>query len=376
MIKTGDLKISVFEFIVMIIVLYNQIMYIPQSSKYKSVVVELSASLSFMIFCNGVLSCINGTEFFGSYYINYVFTVIYFILNGLVPLLWFKYMYIFYDTSPKKSTSYITTIPYLLYLLLIFINCFTDLFFYIDSNNRYQRGEGFWLIVVLSVIYIIASVVVIVLAITRNRGFRSEGKHILSGMLLVALGIILQLYFWEDSFVLLTFLLFMLIVFLRFQNLEMLVDPLTGLGNRRRMQLYIDKLSRKRKGEFSAIVFDIDDFKDINDLYGHIYGDRILVIISKILEKSAGNKKITCIRYGGDEFIVITPKEEVEGFIAKFKELLNEFNSKKVFPRKVDISIGVSEFTVNSEINMEYIINTADKLMYEKKKLKKRDLKN
>ena len=73
-------------------------------------------------------------------------------------------------------------------------------------------------------------------------------------MLLVALGIILQLYFWEDSFVLLTFLLFMLIVFLRFQNLEMLVDPLTGLGNRRRMQLYIDKLSRKRKGEFSAIV--------------------------------------------------------------------------------------------------------------------------
>ena len=267
MIRTGDLKISVFEFIVMIIVLYNQIMYIPQSSKYKSVVVELSASLSFMIFCNGVLSCINGTEFFGSYYINYVFTVIYFILNGLVPLLWFKYMYIFYDTSPKKSNSYITTIPYLLYLLLIFINCFTDLFFYIDSNNRYQRGDGFWLIVVLSVIYIIASVVVIVLAITRNRGFRSEGKHILSGMLLVALGIILQLYFWEDSFVLLTFLLFMLIVFLRFQNLEMLVDPLTGLGNRRRMQLYIDKLSRKRKGEFSAIVFDIDDFKDINDLY-------------------------------------------------------------------------------------------------------------
>lgn len=226
MIKTGDLKISVFEFIVMIIVLYNQIMYIPQSSKYKSVVVELSATLSFMIFCNGVLSCINRTEFFGSYYINYVFTVIYFILNGLVPLLWFKYMYIFYDTSPKKSTSYITTIPYLLYLLLIFINCFTDLFFYIDSNNRYQRGDGFWLIVVLSVIYIIASVVVIVLAITRNRGFRSEGKHILSGMLLVALGIILQLYFWEDSFVLLTFLLFMLIVFLRFQNLEMLVDPL------------------------------------------------------------------------------------------------------------------------------------------------------
>lgn len=376
MIKTGNLEMSIFEFIVMTIVLYNQIMYIPKSSRYKSVVIELSTSLSLMIFCNGVLSCVNGTEFFGSYYINYVFTVIYFILNGLVPLLWFKYMYIFYDTSPKKIISYITTIPYLLYLILIFINCFTDLLFSINDNNQYQRECGFWLIVILSVVYIIASVVAIVLAITRNRGFRSEGKHILLGMSLVALGIILQLYFWEDSFVLLTFLLFMLIVFLRFQNLEMLVDPLTGLGNRRRLQLYIDKLSRKRKGEFSAIVFDIDDFKDINDLYGHIYGDRILVVISKILEKSAGNKKITCIRYGGDEFIVITPKEEVDEFIAKFKELLNEFNSKKVFPSEVDISIGVSEFTVNSEINMEYIINTADKLMYEKKKLKKRNLKN
>ena len=373
MIKTGNLEISIFEFIVMIIVLYNQIMYIPQNSKYKRVVVELSTSLSLMIFCNGVLSCVNGTNFFGSYYINYVFTVIYFLLNGLVPLLWFKYMYIFYDTSPKKSISQITAIPYLLYLILIFINCFTDILFSINSNNQYQREDGFWLIVILNMTYILASVVVIILAITRNRGFRSEGKHILLGMLLVALGIILQLYFWEDSFVLLTFLLFMLIVFLRFQNLEMLVDPLTGLGNRRRLQLYIDKLSRKRKGEFSAIVFDIDDFKDINDLYGHIYGDRVLIVISKILEKSAGNKKITCIRYGGDEFIVITPKEEVNEFIAKFKKLLSEFNDHKNFPSKIDVSIGVSEFTVNSEINMEYIINTADKLMYEKKKLKKRN---
>lgn len=373
MIKTGNLEISIFEFIVMTIVLYNQIMYIPQNSKYKRVVVELSTSLSLMIFGNGVLSCVNGTNFFGSYYINYVFTVIYFLLNGLVPLLWFKYMYIFYDTSPKKSISQITAIPYLLYLIIIFINCFTDILFSINSNNQYQREDGFWLIVILNMTYILASVVVIILAITRNRGFRSEGKHILLGMLLVALGIVLQLYFWEDSFILLTFLLFMLIVFLRFQNLEMLVDPLTGLGNRRRMQLYIDKLSRKRKGEFSAIVFDIDDFKDINDLYGHIYGDRVLIVISKILEKSAGNKKITCIRYGGDEFIVITPKEEVNEFIAKFKKLLSEFNDHKEFPSKIDVSIGVSEFTVNSEINMEYIINTADKLMYEKKKLKKRN---
>lgn len=373
MIKTGNLEISIFEFIVMTIVLYNQIMYIPQNSKYKRVVVELSTSLSLMIFGNGVLSCVNGTNFFGSYYINYVFTVIYFLLNGLVPLLWFKFMYIFYDTSPKKSISQITAIPYLLYLILIFINCFTDILFSINSNNQYQREDGFWLIVILNMTYILASVVVIILAITRNRGFRSEGKHILLGMLLVALGIVLQLYFWEDSFILLTFLLFMLIVFLRFQNLEMLVDPLTGLGNRRRMQLYIDKLSRKRKGEFSAIVFDIDDFKDINDLYGHIYGDRVLIVISKILEKSAGNKKITCIRYGGDEFIVITPKEEVNEFIAKFKKLLSEFNDHKEFPSKIDVSIGVSEFTVNSEINMEYIINTADKLMYEKKKLKKRN---
>ena len=373
MIKTGNLEISIFEFIVMTIVLYNQIMYIPQNSKYKRVVVELSTSLSLMIFGNGVLSCVNGTNFFGSYYINYVFTVIYFLLNGLVPLLWFKYMYIFYDTSPKKSISQITAIPYLLYLILIFINCFTDILFSINSNNQYQREDGFWLIVIVNMTYILASVVVIILAITRNRGFRSEGKHILLGMLLVALGIVLQLYFWEDSFILLTFLLFMLIVFLRFQNLEMLVDPLTGLGNRRRMQLYIDKLSRKRKGEFSAIVFDIDDFKDINDLYGHIYGDRVLIVISKILEKSAGNKKITCIRYGGDEFIVITPKEEVNEFIAKFKKLLSEFNDHKEFPSKIDVSIGVSEFTVNSEINMEYIINTADKLMYEKKKLKKRN---
>ena len=133
------------------------------------------------------------------------------------------------------------------------------------------------------------------------------------------------------------------------------------------------RLQEEFAAEFRKEYKDKDDFKDINDLYGHIYGDRVLIVISKILEKSAGNKKITCIRYGGDEFIVITPKEEVNEFIAKFKKLLSEFNDHKEFPSKIDVSIGVSEFTVNSEINMEYIINTADKLMYEKKKLKKRN---
>ena len=367
MIRTGDLKISVFEFIVMIIVLYNQIMYIPQSSKYKSVVVELSASLSFMIFCNGVLSCINGTEFFGSYYINYVFTVIYFILNGLVPLLWFKYMYIFYDTSPKKSNSYITTIPYLLYLLLIFINCFTDLFFYIDSNNRYQRGDGFWLIVVLSVIYIIASVVVIVLAITRNRGFRSEGKHILSGMLLVALGIILQLYFWEDSFVLLTFLLFMLIVFLRFQNLEMLVDPLTGLGNRRRMQLYIDKLSRKRKGEFSAIVFDIDDFKAFNDTYGHSFGDEVLRTVGKLLSRKFPNAVVG--RFGGDEFIVFARGTSESAVVDDFEDFLEVSGKAEIGGKRYTIkcSVGIA-WSESCDVDYAQYFDEADEQLYRAKK--------
>ena len=126
-------------------------------------------------------------------------------------------MYIFYDTSPKKSISQITAIPYLLYLILIFINCFTDILFSINSNNQYQREDGFWLIVILNMTYILASVVVIILAITRNRGFRSEGKHILLGMLLVALGIVLQLYFWEDSFILLTFYCLCLLYFCVFK---------------------------------------------------------------------------------------------------------------------------------------------------------------
>ena len=157
-------------------------------------------------------------------------------------------------------------------------------------------------------------------------------------------------------------------------------DLLTGIYNRAGMYEEIQKMiecySMSKKAHHVGLMFiDLDNFKHYNDTFGHDVGDLILKEMAKIFQKASKGRGFVA-RYGGDEFIVITPKEEVDGFIAKFKELLNEFNSKKVFPRKVDISIGVSEFTVNSEINMEYIINTADKLMYEKKKLKKRNLKN
>ena len=86
-----------------------------------------------------------------------------------------------------------------------------------------------------------------------------------------------------------------------------LIDDLTGIYNRRKLQIDMGRFlaeKKRYKYHYTIIFFDIDNFKKLNDNYGHPYGDSILIKVSNIL-KSAIRRVDRIYRYGGDEFIVI-----------------------------------------------------------------------
>ncbi len=95
---------------------------------------------------------------------------------------------------------------------------------------------------------------------------------------------------------------------------QSLTDPLTKLGNRRRLYLLIETLvpsSVRRKDPFSIVLLDIDNFKQFNDEFGHSAGDDLLVQVSDILKDCSRDQDLV-VRYGGEEFLLVLPSTNLE----------------------------------------------------------------
>ena len=149
-------------------------------------------------------------------------------------------------------------------------------------------------------------------------------------------------------------------------------DGLTKLYNSRsfysQLETEVDRFNRY-KHPLALLLLDLDHFKDYNDSYGHLEGDKILVRFSQII-KSCLRANDTAYRYGGEEFTVILPETggEEAGTVAQRiraaleAERFSPVNGKAV---KLTISIGVTEYQFKEELSS--FIQRADKAMYRSK---------
>ena len=145
-------------------------------------------------------------------------------------------------------------------------------------------------------------------------------------------------------------------------------DSLTGLHNRRYFEKActeeVKKVDRYHIN-FSIVMFDIDFFKKVNDVYGHDVGDETLKQIANILTASIRETDI-CARWGGEEFIVLVETDSVET-AREFAERVRITIAETVFPtiNHLTISAGVAGYKPNSAV--EVCIKEADKALYEAK---------
>jgi len=145
-------------------------------------------------------------------------------------------------------------------------------------------------------------------------------------------------------------------------------DPLTGLSNRRALKknLIMCIENHKRYGtKFSVLILDIDNFKNINDTFGHQKGDNILVTISNIL-KNTSRTTDCCARWGGEEFIILLPNSDVNGAIIKAENLRSTIENTISNPAKVTCSFGVSD-AYKEDDTIDNIIMRADQALYQAK---------
>ncbi len=149
------------------------------------------------------------------------------------------------------------------------------------------------------------------------------------------------------------------------------IDPLTKLYNRRALLRDLETIldfGKDKKLDLSLIIFDLDDFKKINDTFGHIAGDKTLIYVAKVL-KSSLRSEVKTYRFGGEEFVVVLNRIDLAEAQKIAKRILKTISESKLIYKnstiKITMSGGITGHRQNDTIDT--IIERADRALYKAK---------
>lgn len=148
-------------------------------------------------------------------------------------------------------------------------------------------------------------------------------------------------------------------------------DPLTNTYNRRMIEILYPRIKDKclkRQNELAILMIDLDDFKKVNDHFGHQAGDRLLLDVAKLLQDTVKEDGFVA-RWGGDEFLILMPKTNQKSAL-NFINLLESSKRSALSPdtTKVGKSVGYA-IMPDDGLELEELMRKADQRMYEKKKV-------
>ena len=153
-----------------------------------------------------------------------------------------------------------------------------------------------------------------------------------------------------------------------------ITDPLTRLYNRSYLKLFVEdkllKLWQRERFPISVAMIDLDNFKKINDTYGHSVGDQVLKALADLLRQELRSSDVP-IRYGGEEILVVFPytkKEEAYRALSRIKEKFTQLDFPVESPVTFSAGIASTPCDLQSAIPFEELIKLADERLYEAKR--------
>ena len=223
-------------------------------------------------------------------------------------------------------------------------------------------------------IYIVA-IIIYTMRIARKTENRAERrKHIYIGffpVMVVVCGILQMVLFPKLPIFAFSSTILMIVFYIQSMEKQISTDPLTGLNNRGQLVRYVSQNGNLRvEGKSTYIVMvDINDFKLINDNYGHAEGDAALVILAQSLIEAVAKNVNTSVflgRYGGDEFVMIvhaSSENEVETLINDIRELVRESCTDAGKHYVLSVGVGYDELS-NEQDTFNKCLQRADSKLY------------
>lgn len=312
---------------------------------------------------------VDGKQFIGSRQINYVSNSICFIGTVSIGLLWCLYVelriYRNYKRIFKKARF--VMFPWVVEVIMVLCNLLgTGIMFKISEGNIYQRAAGAIVGYISLIIYFAYSIYLV--HQSKKQGMNLNFFPVIYFVGPCFAGVLIQFLFYgiTSSWVLVAVAL----IFVQMQSYaeNLYMDELSGLYNRR----YLNAVLTERKitigKSLYGIMMDVNDFKYLNDNFGHSMGDKAICTLGNILLRSIPDGGIA-IRYAGDEFIVLLSGVDTECVLATMDEInhnLSQFNESKIEPFTLSVSMGYAEFGAGDDT--EAFLMHMDEKMYEEKR--------
>lgn len=295
----------------------------------------------------------------------YVSNNILFLSNMAIGPLWVMLISLHINGAVSKFQRLFMFIVCGVITALMIVNFFNPVIFDINERNVYTRGPLFMLKNLLEVILMADGVIIYLISRYRSGGVKFF--PVLHFVCPIFICVCLQMFYYGISTIWVGIAVGYTSLMLALQNENIFIDKLTGLYNR----YYLDKISGelKRKRKITMMMLDMNDFKSINDNFGHSQGDDALVSLADVLEKTVGAQG-TVVRYAGDEFVIILnngDEDAAEKCKLQIKKNLEEFNKTHKKKYKLSASIGVGVFDLEKS-NVDKILKKIDKLMYDDKR--------
>lgn len=315
-------------------------------------------------------------------WVLHIITVLYSCALAFAGYFWFCYCI---DQSPfsflkNKTLKLLFILPALIVCALAIISVHTGWLYYIDDAGHSHHGK-FYFLQALDYFYVTAASVLSFICYKRSE-FEREKRRFLVFTHFIILPICLSIIetIWSQNGLLIlshAIFLSMLILFVNDQHHKILIDNLTGLPNRYGMDVALqNRLSQtKRDGKikFSLLIGDLDEFKKINDTWGHLEGDRALIMTANTLSKISKQYGATAYRMGGDEFAVITSNGDEENNRALCAKISDAVSA---IPFRDDFTLSMSLGRENYDGSMTVIelLHAADEKLYQQKAEKKKKI--
>lgn len=295
-----------------------------------------------------------------------------FFLTPLVPVAAILYSYkrIRPCKNPPAGMLKWLVIPCCVNGVLALASCFWPALFYITDDNTYMRGTLFFMSPLIS--YFCYFFHLVFLYRNRKR-MNKETLVVLSSLsALPAFLSVLQLQYFVYLTIWNSIALALVVNYIFIMYSQAKYDRLTGLGNRLTYEECLAGLYGERHALLSVINIDLDDFKQINDLFGHQEGDRALKFFAEQL-KTVFAENGEAIRLGGDEFIILLRErrnDKLEAYMKNLKERVELFNRHNEMSYNLQFSYGMAVFD-RSYGDIYEFIRHSDRLMYEAKQRKR-----
>lgn len=281
--------------------------------------------------------------------------------HSLAPMIGLLFAQVISSRANKRCLW----IPLLIHAVLELASGWLGFIYYIDKNNHYAHGKCYWIYVV---IYLFYSIYFLAQAWRFGNKYQNNNKGILGMTLLFFVsGVTLGMVYSQIRVAYICVAIDTIIIYVYYTGIIEKMDSMTGLLNRRSYESRIVNMEEK----VQVLFFDVDDFKHINDNFGHQFGDECLRIVGRAIRAVYGANG-HCYRIGGDEFCVLLEKkrESIDNLYNQFFRYLDKMREKD--KRIPYVSVGDVAFNPKTT-DIESAIKEADMKMYERKQQKKQE---